>query len=126
LNENRHICILEDMKHNIEVEVEQESGVYVVSIKGQIDAVTVPIIESKLSKLYGVATKLVLNFSDVDYLSSAGIRLILQTAKRMDSKGGGIAIYGMIDDVFEIIQMAGFDRILNFYKSKLEAIKSLR
>jgi len=114
------------MMNKVEFKVEQEGDVYIVLIQGRIDATTTPTVEKKLAKLYDVVEKLAIDFSEVDYLSSAGMRLLLALSKRMSAKGGKIAFYGMTDEVLEIIRMAGFERILNIFSKKSEALKSLK
>lgn len=114
------------MANIVEFKVEQEGDVYIVLIEGRIDATTTPTVEKKLAKLYDIATKLAIDFSEVDYLSSAGMRLLLALTKRMDAKGGKVAYFDMTDDVLEIIRMAGFERILNIFSKKSEALKSLK
>lgn len=114
------------MTHNVEFKVEQEGDVYIVVIEGRIDATTTPTVEKKLAKLDDIAMKMAIDFSDVDYLSSAGMRLLLSLTKRMESKGGKVAFYGMGDDVVDIIRMAGFERILNLFGKKADALKSLK
>ena len=108
-----------------EIVVEQEGEVYIVRIEGRIDATTTPLIEKKLTKLLEVTHKLLIDFSDVVYLSSAGMRLLLSLTKKINAKGGHVAYYGMSDDVIEIIKMAGFERILSIFSSKKEALKSV-
>ena len=114
------------MTHNMEIEIEQEGDVYVVVVQGRIDATTSSIVEKKLNKIYDIASKIVMDFTDVDYLSSAGIRLLLQLTKKMQSKEGGIALFGLSEYVYEIICMAGFDRVLTLFKNKPDALKSLK
>jgi anti-sigma B factor antagonist/stage II sporulation protein AA (anti-sigma F factor antagonist) len=114
------------MMRNVELRVEQEGDVYIIVIEGRIDATTTPIVEKKLAKLDDLAMRIAIDFSDVEYLSSAGMRLLLSLAKRMQSKGGIVAIYGMADDVVDIIRMAGFERILNLFGKKADALKSLK
>lgn len=106
-----------------EITVEQEGDVYVAHIDGRLDASTTPVVEKKVQKLLETVSKLLFDFTDVSYLSSAGMRLLLSTSKKMHAKGGKIAFFGMSDDVLEIIKMAGFERVLSLASSKKEALK---
>ena len=69
----------------VEIVVEQEADVYVVSIEGRMDASTTPVIEKKLAGLLEKAEKVLFDFSNVVYLSSAGMRLLLSMSKKMDA-----------------------------------------
>ncbi len=110
----------------VEIVVEQEADVYIVSIEGRMDASTTPVVEKKLAGLLEKANKIIIDFSEIIYLSSAGMRLLLSLTKKMDAKGGAIVFYGMVEDVFEIIKLAGFEKILKIAPSKKEAIKLLK
>lgn len=109
----------------VDIVVEQENDIYIVSLSGRLDASTTPVIEKKLGKLLEVAHKIAIDFSKISYLSSAGLRLLLSSTKKMQAKEGKIAFFSMSDDVIEIIQMAGFERILHIFPSKKETLKFL-
>ena len=114
------------MAGNFEFSVEQEGDIYIVLIGGRVDATTAPTLEKKLAKIEEIAMKMAIDFSQVDYLSSAGMRLLLVLTKKMGAKGGKVAYFGMADSVLEIIKMAGFERILKIFSNKSEALKSLQ
>ncbi len=109
----------------VEISVEQEGDIYLVTIEGRIDASTTPIVEKKLSKLLEISKKIAIDCSNIDYLSSAGMRLLLSMTKKMHAEKGKIGFFGMSDDVMEIIRMAGFERILKIFSTRKEALKSL-
>ncbi len=109
----------------VEITVEQEGDVYIVMLDGRIDASTTPIVEKKLANLLDISKKIIVDFTDVGYLSSAGMRLLLSMTKKMQAKEGQAVFFAMSDDVLEIIKMAGFERILKIVKTKSEALKSL-
>jgi anti-sigma B factor antagonist/stage II sporulation protein AA (anti-sigma F factor antagonist) len=107
----------------VEISAVQEGDIHVVSLEGRMDAATTPVVEKKLANLLEVSKKMILDCSGIDYLSSAGMRLFLSMTKKMAAKEGKIAYFGMSDDVMEIIKMAGFERILNIFSTKKEALK---
>lgn len=110
----------------VEIKVEEEAGVHLVTIEGRIDAATTPIVEKKLEGLIEVSSKILIDCSNIYYLSSAGMRFFLSMTKKMQAKEGKVAFFGMNDDVMEIIRMAGFERILKIFSTKKEALKSLQ
>lgn len=110
----------------VEITVEQEGDVHIVRLDGRLDASTTPVAEKKLAKLLEVSKKIAIDFTDVGYLSSAGMRLLLSMTKKMQAKGGHISFFAMSEDVLEIIKMAGFERILKIFNTKSDALKSLK
>lgn len=109
---------------NIEVEDSKEKKI--IHIDGRLDAASTPILEKKLTQLISDGHKFILmNFSKVDYLSSAGMRLLLSATKKLKAIGGKITFCNMSDDVMEIIKMAGFEKILNIYNNENEALEAL-
>ncbi len=109
----------------IKLEIREKDGVKCAYLEGRLDAVSTPVIEGKIAKLIEVSDRVLMDFSKVDYLSSAGLRLLLSATKKMKAKGGTLVFCGMGDEVLEIIQMAGFERILNIFSSENKALKAL-
>ena len=109
----------------VQVTEKQQGEVLVVGIEGRLDAATTPVVERKLSeKIEGGATKLVLNFAGVDYLSSAGMRLLLTVSKKLAALKGKMALSNVSDEVMEVIKMAGFDRVLDIHATETDALGS--
>lgn len=109
----------------VEVEEIKQGEVLIMRFAGRLDAATSPVVERKVkAALDGGAHKLVFNFEGVDYLSSAGMRLLLATSKRAASLGGALRVAEVGNEVMEVIKMAGFDRVLNLYGSENEALES--
>lgn len=109
----------------VQISEKQQGEVLVVSLEGRLDAATSPVVERKLSeKIEGGVTKLVLNFAGVDYLSSAGMRLLLTVSKKLVSLKGKLAVSNISDEVMEVIKMAGFDRVLDIHATEADAVGS--
>ena len=87
-----------------------ESGKAVVVLEGRLDTVTAPSLEKELASLEDV-TELVLDFKALDYISSAGLRVLLSAQKAM-SKQGGMKICRVNDTIMEIFEVTGFSDIL--------------
>lgn len=102
------------------------SGVKVFRLEGRIDAVSSTALEKKLQEcLTEQRFRVVLDFIKVDYLSSAGMRLLLSMTKKFKSHEGHLALCALHDNVMEIIRMAGFERILSIYPLEKEAIAAV-
>ncbi len=84
-----------------------------VSIEGSIDTITAPELEKELKANWDGVTELILDFTAVDYISSAGLRVIMTTDQHLEDIGS-LTIKNANDDVKEIFEMTGFDELLNF------------
>jgi anti-anti-sigma factor len=107
----------------LEVAENEEGGVLILRIKGRLDAASSPLLERKISGIVDEdQLKLLMDFEGVEYLSSAGMRLLLNLTKRLKSKQGKMAISAVNRDVMEVIKMAGFDHILEIFENEKEAL----
>ncbi len=82
-----------------------------IALEGRLDTMTAPELEAELSKTMGEADSLVLDFSKLDYISSAGLRVLLSAHKAMSSKGG-MKIVNVNEIVQEVFEVTGFSDIL--------------
>lgn len=115
------------MSVGITVDVEGEGDITILRLEGRLDASSSPALESKLNDQIGQNhLKILMDFSRVDYLSSAGMRLLLSTTKKLKAKEGKLVLVSINDEVMEIIKMAGFERILQIFNTEKEAFDSLK
>jgi anti-anti-sigma factor len=99
----------------------------VVSISGSIDALTAPDVMNFLhSKIAGGQHRLVLDLSRVDFMSSAGLRVILAALKSSRQEGGDLRLAAAQPGVEKILKMSGFTNILKAFPSVDEAVDSYR
>ncbi len=112
------------MSMRLNIELEEIPPKIVLRIEGRLDAPSSPTLEKKIhSLLEEDHLFLVLDFSQIDYLSSAGMRLLLSTTKKLKAKGGSLALFSIVEEVMEIIKLAGFEKILNIFKTEQEALQ---
>jgi anti-sigma B factor antagonist len=106
------------------ISTREEGGVTVVGVEGNLDTNTAPAAQQQLDTLQddGVR-KILVNFVDLDYISSAGLRVLLATAKRMSASGGSLRICGLNETVSEVFEISGFSMILNVFGSESEALE---
>ena len=89
---------------------ETSGNTLTVTLEGRLDTITAPDLEQALSDLEGIK-HLVLNFADVGYISSAGLRVLLALQKRM-AKLGDMKLTHVDQLVMEVLEMSGFVDIL--------------
>lgn len=108
----------------LRIELEEIENRVILRIDGRLDAASAPILERKISSLIEEERHhLILDFSRVDYLSSAGLRVLLSATKKLKAKKGALVLFALADDVNDVIKMAGFDKILHICPSEKEALQ---
>ncbi|MCF0225587.1 MAG: STAS domain-containing protein [Fibrobacter sp.] len=96
------------------VSITKKDSSVVVSIEGSVNTQTAPQLDEEIKASLEGAKEIILDFSKVDYISSAGLRLILVYQNQMDACGGKMVVKDAIDEVKEIFDMTGFSSIINF------------
>lgn len=87
-----------------------DGAVMTVSVVGRLDTITAPELSESISDLAGIE-KLILDLEKLEYVSSAGLRVILSAQKAMNSQGS-LVIKNVCEDVMEVFEMTGFSEIL--------------
>jgi anti-anti-sigma factor len=97
--------------------------IIILRLLGRLDASSSSLLQNRLSTLIKEDHKVVLlDFSNVDYLSSAGIRVLLAFSQKYKEIKGRFGIFAVSDEVMEVIKLTGFHKILNIYKNEKEAL----
>lgn len=105
---------------------DDRKGIVILRCEGRLDATTSLQLEGEINALLDLERiKILLDFSRIEYLSSAGMRLLLSMTKRLKSKKGKLVIFAIHEDVKEIINMAGFEKILAIHSTEEGAEKML-
>ncbi len=113
------------MSNGLKCEMEKGDKALLFRLDGRLDATSSPQLEAKLQEQLEAGHKhFLLDFGRVEYLSSAGMRLLLSMTRRLKGDGGQLALCSINDDVMEIIKVAGFERILNIYPTESAALDS--
>jgi len=83
-----------------------------VLVSGRLDTTTAPQLEAEFNSSLDNYEELVVDMNDLEYISSAGLRVILSAQKKMGAKGGMI-IKNVNDEIMEVFDITGFSDILN-------------
>lgn len=111
------------MKTNIK----KENGATIFSLSGRLDSNSAPIFETELqSFLASPGSHLVFDFNDLDYISSAGLRIILNTAKAYKNGPFHFSTCAMQDHVLEVFEISGFDTFITIHNSINQALSNLK
>lgn len=93
------------------IQTKRDGGRLYAQVTGRIDTSTVVEAEKQLKNGIETVTELVLDFKELDYISSAGLRLLLSLQKLMN-KQGSMKVVNVNDAVMEIFEVTGFSEIL--------------
>jgi anti-sigma B factor antagonist len=98
-------------------------GVAIIALFGRIDTTAAPQLEKELNTLMGDGKrKILLNFSDVTYISSGGLRVLLSTAKKLRSPEDKFGLCSLSQEVNKILKLAGFTTIFSIFASEGDAL----
>lgn len=89
----------------------KKEGALTISLEGRLDTVTAPELEKELKESLAGVTSLTFDFNALDYISSAGLRILLSTQKAMSGKGQ-MKICNANETIMEIFDVTGFSDIL--------------
>lgn len=93
------------------IQESKEGSKLTVRVEGRLDTTTAPELEEKLKGLLEDVTDLTLDFENLDYISSAGLRVLLSTQKTMN-KQGEMKVTKVGAPIMEIFEVTGFSDIL--------------
>ena len=83
----------------------------IIEIVGRLDTITAPALDKTISEDIGDTKNLVLDVKGMEYISSAGLRVLLAAQKKMQ-KIGSMKVRGVCEEVMEVFEMTGFADIL--------------
>ena len=95
----------------MEIKKEQNGAALALALSGRLDTVTAPELEAEIKALPADVTDLSFDFKDLEYISSAGLRVLLAAQKEMNTKGN-MVIKNVSDSIMEIFTITGFTDIL--------------
>jgi anti-anti-sigma factor len=111
----------------MEVKHEERGAVTVASITGSLDATTAPqLTEFFTRQLADGRFNLVADLTGLDYTSSAGLRVLLNTTKQARQRGGDVRLAAAQANVKKVFELSGFTSIMKFYPDVQSAVASYK
>jgi anti-anti-sigma factor len=106
---------------------ESEGDIEVARLSGRLDSSSAPTAEEQLTRLIGSGTpRLAIDLSNLDYISSAGLRVLLLVARKVQQAHGKLALFGLAPSVREVFSISGFDTIFTVRDDAAAAIAAVR
>ena len=93
------------------IEIKKYAKETTIEVVGRLDTITAPVLEKTIGENIGGIESLVLDFKGLEYISSAGLRVLLGAQKKMN-KVGSMRLTGVCEEVMEVLEMTGFADIL--------------
>jgi anti-sigma B factor antagonist len=109
----------------MDISEDRKADVVVLALSGKLDATTAKTFEDKILGVINSGTqRLVVDLSQLEYVSSSGLRVFLLAGKRLRSTNRKIALCSLKEHVRQVFDLAGFSSILSIYNSRDDAIKA--
>lgn len=96
----------------MKIEMSKNDSALTVTLEGRLDTTTSPELEKSLQENLNGVQEVTMDFAGVEYVSSAGLRVLLSVQKRMNSAGGSMRLLHVNDSVMEVFDITGFADIL--------------
>lgn len=108
---------------SLQINSEEREGLLIFRLTGSLDTNTSGrAFENFSSRIEEHSKKVLFNLQDLDFVSSAGLRILLQTAKTLESAGGSIKICHATGIVKEAFETSGFDNLLEIHDTENSAV----
>jgi anti-anti-sigma factor len=100
----------------MKIEIHDKENVKIVRFEGKLDTNTTPEAEAALNQaIEQGASKILIDFKDLDFVSSAGLRILLATAKKLGTQGGALRVCSLNETVRDIFEISGFSTLLRVF-----------
>ena len=110
----------------MDVTTKRQDGVLSAQVGGRIDGTNASEFEEAIRTAIEESDRAVIvDFEKLVYISSAGLRAILLTAKSLDNRNAKFALCSLSDQIREVFETSGFDKVIAIHSSKAEALASL-
>ena len=93
------------------IEIKKNAADAIIQITGRLDTITAPALDKTINEEIGDTKNLILDMKGLEYISSAGLRVLLSAQKKMQ-KIGSMKLTGVCEAVMEVFEMTGFADIL--------------
>ena len=97
------------------IEIQKREQETTIEVVGRLDTITAPVLEKTINENIGSIESLILDLKGLEYISSAGLRVLLGAQKKMQ-RVGSMKLTGVCEDVMEVLEMTGFADILTIEK----------
>ncbi len=116
INSNKKFCIILLNRKSLEVElktfIEDKGYAYYVTVSGRLDTNTAPELDKKLDNYDFKSKQIIFDFSNLDYISSAGLRVLLKLLRLPQAHHRAIVLRNVKPEIVKILETTGFDNLI--------------
>lgn len=110
----------------MELNNREENGAVIITVTQKLDVVSAPELETYLADLIEQSTSaVILDLTDLDYISSAGLRVVLATTKKLKGLQRELFLTGLTGPVKDVVHFSGFHTIIKIFDTTAEALKNV-
>jgi len=109
---NKDTTSSSDGNSYLKISMTKDGSEYTFLLEGRLDTITSPDLESKINEVVGSATKLTIDLAKLEYISSAGLRVLLGALQDMEDKGE-MVVCNLTEPVYVVFELTGFARLFN-------------
>ena len=109
---------------SLELQAQDSPNALILNLKGRLDSVTCSELENRLMEHVNQAEQaIILDFSALDYIASAGLRIILMAVKRAKQKNTTFVLCALQPQIHHVFEISGFLKIMQIFQTQDEALK---
>ena len=110
----------------MEITLKKSDDSTIITISGNLDGTTAPEAQEKILPTITQGCRLVFDMKKCEYISSAGLRILLMFAKQIAKIGGRGALTGLSEEIKEVMSMTGFEHVFKHYDTISKAKESFQ
>lgn len=121
-----HSLVLCRKAFDMNINVRNESDISIVSLEGRMDWKALSEFTGSIAQLAETGSKkILLDFSKMEYMSSAGIRALIEALQTVEKAGGTLAISSPSESLLELFKVVQLEKVIKIYDSEFDAIDKL-
>jgi len=110
----------------MEIKTSRQNGQQLIQIIGNLDSNSVNQAQEAILPLLSEKSSMVLDLEGCNYISSAGLRLLLMTAKQLSTQGGVLVLSGLNDEIKDVMEITGFSHFFRTFVNVEAAIEAIQ
>lgn len=109
----------------MDVKISSTDKIVTISVEGSIDSNTAGDLQAQIMEKVVESQNVLLDFSKVDFVSSAGLRVLLMIYRQIKSKNGKVVLVGVSEEIYDVMSMTGFVNFFEITDTIENALKTL-
>jgi anti-anti-sigma factor len=110
----------------MEIQKERVGDAHVVTVNGRLDGIYSTNFANQVGELItGTSSKILIDFTDIDFVTSAGLRALLMLVKKARASGSVFALCGVNEQVRQVLDVSGFTAMFSIHSDRAEGIAAL-